>query len=145
MPQFEYKVVPAPTRGDKVKGVKQPEARFAHSVESVLNRMAEGGWEFVRAEMLPNEERSGLSKTTREWRNLLIFRRERNAPEAIDPSLIAAPAMAANTAPPLRAEPSPEFAEEPAAFVPAEPTPPPEDDTDDDKGAIALRGWRDRD
>ncbi|MAC77501.1 MAG: DUF4177 domain-containing protein [Rhodobacteraceae bacterium] len=92
MAHFEYKVVPAPTRGDKVKGVKQPEARFAHSVEAVLNQMAEGGWEFVRAEMLPSEERSGISKTTREWRNLLVFRRERTGAERAEPVFTAAPA-----------------------------------------------------
>ncbi|MBB97213.1 MAG: DUF4177 domain-containing protein [Rhodobacteraceae bacterium] len=163
MPQFEYKVVPAPTRGDKVKGVKQPEARFAHSVEGVLNRMAEGGWEFVRAEMLPNEERSGLSKTTREWRNLLIFRRERAAADTIDPALIAAPVPPAQSGAKLaarhdthdaaRAEPA--FAEDPASYDMPDPE---ESDTktesegaDDKAGAGSpiplrpLRGWRDRD
>ncbi|MGV6849575.1 MAG: DUF4177 domain-containing protein [Marinibacterium sp.] len=75
MTQFEYKVVPAPSRGEKIKGVKEAEMRFAQTVEGVLNRMAQDGWEFVRAEMLPSEERSGLSRSSKEWRNLLIFRR----------------------------------------------------------------------
>ena len=101
MAHFEYKVVPAPTRGDKVRGVKQPEARFANSVEAVLNRMAEGGWEYVRAEMLPSEERSGISKTTREWRNLLIFRRERVAPGTMHADQVATPEAPAHPAVPV--------------------------------------------
>ena len=77
MPHYEYKVVPAPTKGEKTKGVKTPEGRFAHTVESELNRMGGAGWEYVRAELLPSEERSGLKSTTTQWRTVLIFRRER--------------------------------------------------------------------
>ena len=53
MQNYEYKVVPAPNKGKKARGVKSPEARFAHGVEGVLNEMAAEGWEFQRAEMLP--------------------------------------------------------------------------------------------
>ncbi|GGH21867.1 hypothetical protein SAMN05444007_102353 [Cribrihabitans marinus] len=75
MPLFEYKVVPAPAKGTKAKGVKSPEGRFALSVEELLNEMAALGWEFQRAELLPSEEKSGLASTTVNWRNLLVFRR----------------------------------------------------------------------
>lgn len=75
MPHFEYKVVPAPAKAQKVKGVKTPEGRFAHTVESELNRMGEAGWEYLRAELLPNEERSGLKAAQTKWRTVLIFRR----------------------------------------------------------------------
>ncbi|MQQ07609.1 DUF4177 domain-containing protein [Epibacterium sp. SM1979] len=75
MPAFEYKVVPAPAKGTKAKGVKTPEARFANSVEITLNEMAAEGWEYLRAELLPSEERSGLTSSTTNWRNVLIFRR----------------------------------------------------------------------
>ena len=75
MPLYEYKVVPAPAKGTKAKGVKTPEGRFALSVEELLNEMAATGWEFQRAELLPSEEKSGLTSTTVNWRNLLVFRR----------------------------------------------------------------------
>ncbi|WP_264213034.1 DUF4177 domain-containing protein [Leisingera thetidis] len=75
MTKYEYKVVPAPAKGTKAKGVKTPEARFANSIEILLNEMAAGGWEFQRAELLPSEERSGLTGSTTNWRNVLVFRR----------------------------------------------------------------------
>lgn len=72
---YEYKVVPAPSRGRKTKGRKTNADRFAFSVEETLNEHAADGWEYLRAELLPSDERSGLSGVTREWRNVLIFRR----------------------------------------------------------------------
>ena len=75
MTRYEYKVVPAPVKGRKAKGVKTPEARFALSVEDVLNNMGTEGWEYLRAELLPSEERSGLTGSTKNWRNVLVFRR----------------------------------------------------------------------
>ncbi|MHA6345698.1 DUF4177 domain-containing protein, partial [Roseivivax sp. CAU 1761] len=78
MPAFEYKVVPSPARGEKAKGVKGAQARFAHAVETLMNQMAAEGWEYQRTETLPSEERSGLASTTTVWRTLMIFRR---APE----------------------------------------------------------------
>lgn len=84
MQEFEYKVVPAPHKGTKAKGVKTPEDRFAYSIETVLNQMAAEGWEYQRAELLPSDERTGLTGSTTNWRNLLIFRRALTAepPEA---------------------------------------------------------------
>ncbi|EBA15172.1 hypothetical protein RSK20926_15987 [Roseobacter sp. SK209-2-6] len=75
MQAFEYKVVPAPHKGTKAKGVKGPEGRFANSIEIILNEMAAEGWEYQRAELLPSDERTGLTGTTTNWRNVLIFRR----------------------------------------------------------------------
>ncbi|WP_406645199.1 DUF4177 domain-containing protein [Aliisedimentitalea scapharcae] len=75
MQQFEYKVVPAPVKGTKAKGVKGPEGRFANSIEALLNEMAVQGWEFQRAELLPSEERAGLTGSATNWRNVLVFRR----------------------------------------------------------------------
>lgn len=74
---FEYKVIPAPSRGQRGKGVKGAEARFAHALEIVMNDMAAEGWEYQRAETLPSEERSGLTGTTTTFRNVLVFRRPR--------------------------------------------------------------------
>ncbi|WP_424976977.1 DUF4177 domain-containing protein [Leisingera sp. S232] len=75
MPAYEYKVVPAPAKGTKAKGVKTPEARFANSIEILLNEMAAEGWEFQRAELLPSEERSGMMGSATNWRNVMVFRR----------------------------------------------------------------------
>ncbi len=90
MTAFEYKVIPSPVRGEKARGVKGPEARFAHALETVMNDMAAEGWEFQRAETLPSEERSGLIGSVTQWRNLLVFRRPRasdlssHAPKLLD-------------------------------------------------------------
>lgn len=75
MTEYEYKVVPAPTKGIKAKGVKTAEGRFAFAVESLMNEMARDGWEYLRADMLPSEERQGLTGSTTNWRNILVFRR----------------------------------------------------------------------
>ena len=75
MQRYEYKVIPAPLKGVKAKGVKTTEGRFAASVEQVLNQMGQDGWEYQRAELLPSEERSGLTGSTVNWRNVLVFRR----------------------------------------------------------------------
>ncbi|WP_293572608.1 DUF4177 domain-containing protein [Phaeobacter sp.] len=84
MLRYEYKVVPAPAKGTKAKGVKTPEARFANSIDILLNEMAAEGWEYQRAELLPSEERSGLTGSVTNWRNVLIFRRA--LPQAAAPA-----------------------------------------------------------
>lgn len=83
MPRYEYKVVPAPQKSGKAKGAKTAEDRFAASVEQVLNQMGQDGWEYQRAELLPSEERTGLTGSTVNWRNVLVFRRE------IEPSFVS--------------------------------------------------------
>lgn len=110
MPLFEYAVQPAPLRGEKAKGLKTPTDRFAHAVAGEINRMAAEGWEYVRAETLPSEERSELTGRATVYHNLLVFRR----PLA---ELQEATAQIAATAP------QPEY---PASATPAatpEPTP----------------------
>lgn len=94
MSHYEYKVIPAPVRADKVKGVKTPEGRFARTVESELNRMGEAGWEYLRAELLPNEERSGLKAAQTKWRTVLIFRRRQDTEaETLHARVLDAPAL----------------------------------------------------
>lgn len=73
--RYQYKVVPAPTKGTKAKGLKTPEGRFANSVEAVLNTLAADGWDYLRAELLPSEERTGLTGSATNWRNVLVFRK----------------------------------------------------------------------
>lgn len=99
MSQFEYRVIAAPTRGVKAKGVKSAEERFSFALEQVMNDMAAEGWEYQRAETLPSIERSGLTSSTTTWRNVLVFRR------GIHSEAESAPAPVARNEPPLSAPP----------------------------------------
>ncbi|WP_410918203.1 DUF4177 domain-containing protein [Rhodosalinus sp.] len=85
MSAYEYKVVPAPRRAERIKGVPAPEMRFAMSVEKLMNTYAAEGWEYVRADTLPSEERRGLGGRHTEQRTLLVFRRA-VAERAADPA-----------------------------------------------------------
>ena len=76
MIKFEYKAVPAPTHGTKAKGVKSTEDRFALALTDALNELADAGWDYVRAETLPCDERKGLTGTQTTFQNVLIFRRQ---------------------------------------------------------------------
>lgn len=76
MEYFEYKVVPAPRRGIRTKGAKGPAGRFANALENAINELAASGWEYIRAESLPVDERQGLSmRKTESYQNVLIFRK----------------------------------------------------------------------
>lgn len=88
---WEYRVVPAPERAGRQRGVRGAEAKFARTIEDVINHMAASGWEYCRAEMLPeNARRRGTT-----YHNLLIFRRDpANAPEEDETPLLEAPATA---------------------------------------------------
>jgi Domain of unknown function (DUF4177) len=85
---YEYKVVPAPRRGEKTRAAKTTEDRFAYAVQSLMNGLAEEGWEYVRADTLPCDERSGLTGTKTSFHNLLVFRRALDDGEAV-PAFIA--------------------------------------------------------
>jgi len=73
---YEYKVVPAPTKGAKVKGIKAPQDRFAHTIENLINELGAEGWVYLRSDTLPNERKSifGARKVTDQ--SLLVFGRE---------------------------------------------------------------------
>ncbi len=80
---FEYKVVPAPRKGVKAKGVKGAQARFAHALQLVMNDLGAEGWEYQRTDTLPMEERQGLTGKTTSFQTMLVFSRqlEAEAPE----------------------------------------------------------------
>ena len=86
MQEYEYKVVLAPNQGTKAKGVKTTGDRFALSLTNSLNEMAEDGWEYVRAETLPCDERKGLTGTQTTYQNVLVFRRTFTTVEQVTPS-----------------------------------------------------------
>ena len=90
--RYEYKVIPAPARGQKGKGVKGAEGRFANALETLMNQMGSDGWEYQRAETLPSEERAGLTSKTTVFRNVLVFRRVIETDvESFEPKLLDAP------------------------------------------------------
>ncbi len=74
---FEYKVIPAPKKGRKARGIKGAEERFSFAVQELMNEQASEGWEFLRSETLPSEERQGLTSTQTVFRSVLVFRRPR--------------------------------------------------------------------
>jgi hypothetical protein len=76
MPRYEFKVIPAPRRGEKARGVKTTEERFALALTVLMNELGAEGWDYVRADTLPVDERSGLTGTKTSFQNLLVFRRE---------------------------------------------------------------------
>lgn len=98
MTAYEYNVVPAPERGDKAKGAKTASERFSLALTDELNRMAADGWEYLRAEILPSEERSGLTGRVTVYHNMLVFRRL----VSVQPN-VSAPSLT----PPAQAEPTP--------------------------------------
>lgn len=75
MQRFEFKVIPAPKRGEKARGVKTTEDRFAYALTNLMNQMGAEGWDYVRADALPCEERVGLTGTKTTFQNMLVFRR----------------------------------------------------------------------
>ncbi|MBL4627177.1 MAG: DUF4177 domain-containing protein [Roseicyclus sp.] len=99
MTRTEYKVVPAPEKARKVRGLKGP-ALFAHAVEGLMNDLAQDGWTYVRTDTLPQEERSGLTNKVTTYRNLLVFQRvvsEGEPESAPNPAPVSAPVAARPT------------------------------------------------
>jgi hypothetical protein len=108
MSHYEYKVVPAPRRAKRVRGVKGAEELFALTLTDAINEVARQGWEYVRAEHLPAEAPGGWFRSGAAGeQTVLVFRRDR---ESLGPRLAAvradhdagAPAEAAGI--PLAAE-----------------------------------------
>ena len=148
MPQYEYKVVPAPKKPGKIRGVKGTDNRFAHHLTGLMNEYGADGWEYQRTDTLPCEERKGLTGTTTTFQNMLVFRREINLLEeplmqiehhaepepapAAPPASIPMPTFSSRAAAekvpePVAAPPAPEPVQTPeiAAEIPAEPAPEP--------------------
>ncbi|MDZ7909587.1 MAG: DUF4177 domain-containing protein [Gemmobacter sp.] len=110
MQQYEYKVVPAPKRGAKHRGLKTTQDRFAFALTELMNDMARDGWEYLRADALPCEEKVGLTGRSTSFHNLLVFRRGLAAVAARPVVAPAAPTEAVKpepgALPPLRLGPA---------------------------------------
>ena len=110
MTHYEYKVVPAPRRAKKVRGVKATEDLFAMTLTDAINEVARQGWEYVRVEHLAAEAPGGWFRGGASGeQTVLVFRRDR---EALGPRLAAvrtdpdagAPAMSETAAGHIAAE-----------------------------------------
>lgn len=111
MQGYEYQVVAAPARGEKTRGAKSTADRFAHALTRVMNEMARDGWEYLRADTLPCEERTGFTGRATTFQHMLVFRR------VLAASTDAPPAVAQRRADPVWIAPAPATA--PAATAPA--------------------------
>ena len=101
MSQYEYKVVPAPKKGLKAKGIKSAEDRYANALETAMNALGAEGWEYQRSETLPSEERSGLTRRVTTFQNMLVFRRA-VAVDVSEPTVVEI--VEDNTTPTITAE-----------------------------------------
>jgi hypothetical protein len=75
MQRYEFKVIPAPRRGEKAREAKTTEDRFALALSSLMNSLGREGWDYIRADTLPCDERSGLTGTKTTFQTVLVFRR----------------------------------------------------------------------
>ncbi|MFN3606425.1 MAG: DUF4177 domain-containing protein [Cypionkella sp.] len=73
--KYEYRVIPAPRRGAKSKSAGSAQDRFALALSQKMNEMGRDGWEYVRTDTLPMDERAGLTGTKTSYMNMLVFRR----------------------------------------------------------------------
>jgi hypothetical protein len=86
---FEYKCVGAPERPKRLRGSSRSD-RVALAMQEVINAEAVDGWEYLRTDLLPVEEKAGfLSRTQEVHRAVLIFRREAGAARVARPTLSA--------------------------------------------------------
>lgn len=95
MSSYEFKVVPAPIRPRKLTGLARGQDRFCATLTDVMTDLGLEGWEFVRAETLPFENRRLWFWRTRAPRSCLVFRRaipalaDTDADQAIRPRRVA--------------------------------------------------------
>jgi len=112
MQTSEYRVEPAPRRGTKAKGLKTTEDRFAAALTAKLNEMASEGWDYLRADTLPCDERSGIAGRSTTYHSVLIFGRAKaDEPKAEAPAALAAPEASPPAALPAAESDAPKSAE----------------------------------
>jgi hypothetical protein len=90
---FEYKCVGAPERPKRQRGASRSE-RVAIAMQEIINVEAVDGWEYLRTDLVPVEEKAGLFSRTHEvHRAVLVFRREIAQSHGVRPisGLVAAP------------------------------------------------------
>ena len=95
MPYYEYKVVPSPRKGEKAREAKTVPERFAVALSALMNRLGQEGWEYLRADALPCDERVGLTGSKTTFQSMLVFRR------MLDGAAVAALPLAMTEPPPF--------------------------------------------
>ncbi|MEL6478018.1 MAG: hypothetical protein AAFR17_11895 [Pseudomonadota bacterium] len=74
---YEYKAVGGPEKGRRKRGAKSRSDRVAAALEDILAREAVEGWEYLRTDLIPVEERRGwLGRSQEIHRAVLVFRRQ---------------------------------------------------------------------
>lgn len=87
---FEYKCVGAPERARRKKGAKTRTDRVALAMQEAIAQEATDGWEYLRTDLIPIEERSGMFGRTHEvHRAVMVFRRSLVRERAQEPELSA--------------------------------------------------------
>ncbi len=106
MDSYDYKVVPAPRRAKKMRGIRGTEELFAHTLTDAINEVARQGWEYLRAERLPAEAPRGWFRTPAATdQTVLVFRRPR---EGLGPRIAASHEAGADMDAPSAPVPAPE-------------------------------------
>lgn len=108
---YEYKCVGAPERARRRKGARTRSDRVARAMEDLINDNAIDGWEYLRTDLVPVEEKGGvLSRSQEVHRAVLIFRREilrLSGHEAASPGTTADALLTAEPDPSQRARRTP--------------------------------------
>lgn len=113
MAEYEYKVVTAPRKAGRAKGVRGQDEKYAYTLGEVMNKMAADGWQYLRAESLPVDEKAGMmGKTNEKYLSLLVFQRQTDAPVDIQTPETREPTVNV-----------PEFLSDPIVKTPVEPEP----------------------
>ncbi|HET7408829.1 MAG TPA: hypothetical protein VFJ13_01385 [Paracoccaceae bacterium] len=74
---YEYKCVGAPERPKRQRGVRGRSERVALAMQEIIAAEVVDGWEYMRTDLVPVEEKNGFFSRTHEvHRAVLIFRRE---------------------------------------------------------------------
>jgi hypothetical protein len=84
---FEYKCVGAPEKAKRKRGAKTRSDRVAAAMQEIIAEEAADGWEYLRTDLIPIEERSGMFGRTHEvHRAVLVFRRGTAAEQTLPQS-----------------------------------------------------------
>ncbi|MEM9063652.1 MAG: hypothetical protein AAGD13_24605 [Pseudomonadota bacterium] len=115
---YEYKCVGAPEKAKRRRGAKTRSDRVAATMQDIIAAEAVGGWEYLRTDLIPVEEKNGFFSRAHEvHRAVLIFRR--GEPEAMQsrplradsvspgPAMVAPVPQAPQPVQPVAAEPEP--------------------------------------
>ncbi len=73
---YEYKCVGAPEKARRIRGARTRTDRVAGAMEELINEEAVNGWEYLRTDLVPVEEKAGFFSRAQEvHRAVLVFRR----------------------------------------------------------------------